>query len=122
MQRPLTFAAFAVSVSAAVAAQSNQSFPCTNGGLTRRVEIAYEGAADVPCEVRYFKEGDATPHLLWRATTKSGYCEAQARDFVAKLQGIGWVCSDSGRAQAPPAAAVPLAGDDTDVLGAGTKR
>ncbi len=62
MQRPLVIAAFAVSISTAVAAQSDQTFPCTNGGFTRRVEIAYAGAADLPCEVRYFKEGDATPH------------------------------------------------------------
>ena len=122
MQRPVVIAAFAVSISMAVAAQSDQTFPCTNGSLTRRVEIAYAGAADLPCEVRYFKEGDATPHVLWRATTKAGYCEAQARDFVAKLEGIGWVCSDSGRVPATPAAAAPRSGDDTDVLGAGTKR
>jgi len=123
MQRPLVIAAFAASISTAVAAQSDQTFPCTNGGFTRRVEIAYAGAGDLPCEVRYFKEGDATPYVLWCATTKSGYCEAQARDFVAKLEGIGWVCSDSGRAPAPSAAVTPRAGDDdTDVLGAGTKR
>ena len=40
-------------------------------------------------------------------TTSSGYCETQARDFVAKLQGMGWVCPDSaarklGRQPPPP--------------------
>jgi len=122
MKRQLTIVALAVSIPTIVVAQSNRTFPCTNGDLTRRIEVAYAGAADVPCEVRYFKDGEASPQVLWRATTQSGYCEAQALDFVAKLQGMGWVCSDSGSSQAPPAAAAPRAGDDTEVLGAGTPR
>jgi hypothetical protein len=121
MKRQLFIVALAVSIPTVAAAQSNHSYPCTNGGVTRRVEVAYSGATDVPCEVRYVKEGSATPQVLWSASTQSGYCEAQAREFVAKLQGMGWVCSDSGTAQAPAAPAEPRAGDDTAVLGAGER-
>jgi hypothetical protein len=122
MKRQLMIVALAVSIPTVVAAQSNRSYPCTNGNLTRRVEVAYSGATEVPCEVRYFKENETSPQVLWSATVQSGYCEAQARDFVAKLQGMGWVCSDSGTSRAESAAAAPRAGDDTEVLGAGAKR
>jgi hypothetical protein len=124
MKSQLLIVALALSIPTVVAAQSNHGYPCTNGGLTRRVEVVYAGATDVPCEVRYFKEGEATPQVLWSATTQAGYCEAQAREFVARLQGMGWVCSDSGTSQAagPAPGAAPRAGDDTAVLGAGGER
>ena len=122
MKRQLTIVALAVSIPAVAAAQSNHSNTCTSGSLTRRVEVAYAGAADVPCEVRYLKDGAASPQVLWSATTRSGYCESQARDFIAKLLGLGWVCSDSGAARAQSAVAAPRAGDDTEVLEAAGKR
>jgi hypothetical protein len=122
MKQQLMIVALAVSIPIVVAAQSNHTYSCTSGSLERRVEVAYSGATDVPCEVRYFKESETSPQVLWSAATQSGYCEAQARDFVARLQGMGWVCSDSGTSPAPSAAAPPSAGDDTEVLGAGDDR
>jgi hypothetical protein len=122
MKRQVMIVALAVSIPAVAGAQSNHSNTCTSGNLTRRVEIAYSGAADVPCEVRYFKEGDASPQVLWSATTESGYCESQARDFISKLQGMGWVCSDSGTASPQSTVAAPRPSDDTEVLEAGGKR
>ncbi|HLF11583.1 MAG TPA: hypothetical protein VJA26_10225 [Gammaproteobacteria bacterium] len=94
-----------------VVAQSNRNYECTNGGDVRRVEVAYATGAEVPCEVRYYKEG--TPEVLWRAQTQTGYCEAQARDFVAKLQSMGWTCSDTGTE------AAPTPRDDAAAVGAG---
>lgn len=119
MRPTLLFLAFMALVPAVAAAQSSRNYACTNGNLTRRVEVAYTGAGEVPCEVRYYKDSEApgaAPQVLWSATNETGYCEAQARDFVAKLQGMGWTCSDEGTSA--PATAAP-ARDDTSVLGAG---
>jgi hypothetical protein len=78
--------------------------------------VVYAGATDVPCEVRYQKEGEE-PQVLWRAGVESGYCEAQARDFILKLQGLGWTCTDAGSNPAASAPS-PRSGDDTAALGA----
>jgi hypothetical protein len=100
MKRPLVTLVLVSALPSPAAAQSVRTYTCTQGDLTRRVEVARLGAADVPCEVRYFKEGETDPQVLWNAQAEAGYCEAQARDFVAKLQGFGWVCSDAGSAPA----------------------
>ncbi len=114
MNRLPTTLVFCAFMPAMTFAQSTRSYPCTQGNLARRVDVVYLGSGDVPCEVRYYKEGQE-PEVLWRASVESGYCEAQARDFVSKLQGFGWVCSDAGSA---PAARGPGA-DDTADLAAG---
>jgi len=119
MNQRLVVLALAASIPAVTAAQSNRNYPCTNGNLTRRVEVAYTSSANVPCEVRYYKETGDAPQVLWRAATQSGYCEAQARDFVAKLQGMGWTCSDSGTSTTPDSGAAPRAADDTNALSPG---
>jgi hypothetical protein len=121
MKRQLVIA-LTLSIPVLAAAQSSRSFPCTQGSSARRVEIAYSSSAEVPCEVRYYKEGESSPQVLWSAATQSGYCEMQARDFVAKLQAMGWVCSDSGTSQAPPAVQAAPRGDDTEVLEAARER
>jgi hypothetical protein len=64
-------------------------------------------------------EAPGAPQVLWRAANQSGYCEAQAQEFVAKLQGLGWTCSDAGTQQAAPAAPPRAGDDDTAVLEAG---
>jgi hypothetical protein len=107
-------------VSTAAVGQSNRNYQCTMAGLARRVEVAYPGAAAVPCEVRYYKdsEGQNGPQVLWSAQNETGYCERQAEEFVAKLQGMGWTCTDagtSGDAGGP-------AGNDPAVLGAGREQ
>lgn len=115
MKRPLAMFLLAACASAAVVAQSTRSYPCTNGNQTRRIEVAYEGATDVPCEVRYHKEGEE-PQVLWRAGVEPGYCEARARDFLVKLQGLGWTCTDAG--SAPATTSPRSSADDTAALGA----
>jgi hypothetical protein len=106
-QKSFTFV-MAVALPAIAAAQGNRSYECTSAGETRRVEVAYPSGGELPCEVRYLKGG--VPQVLWSAEREAGYCETQARDFISKLQGMGWVCSDLGtEAEAAPP-------DDTDVL------
>jgi hypothetical protein len=114
MKRPLVTLVLVTALPSLAAAQSVRSYTCSQGNLTRRVEVAQLGAAEVPCEVRYFKEGQTAPQVLWNAQSEAGYCETQARDFVAKLQGLGWVCSDVGSA---PANARPQ--DDTGSVSPG---
>jgi hypothetical protein len=109
MKRQLILLALACLAPALVAAQTNRTNACTQGSLMRRVEVVYTTSAEVPCEVRYTKE-DGSTQVLWRAATQKGYCEMQARDFVAKLQGLGWTCTDEGtspKAAVPGRAAIP---------------
>lgn len=88
-------------------AQEQTRFACTNGSLTRVIEIKYETGVTVPCEVHYSKpdEGQTEAEVLWRARNEAGYCEARTADFVERLQDLGWVCSG---------AAAPA--DDTEAL------
>ncbi len=91
----------------AAVAQEPARYSCTSGALTRFVEIKYETGVTVPCEVHYTKpdENQAEPEVLWRALNEEGYCEARTADFIERLRGLGWQCSD--------AAALP---DDTEAL------
>jgi len=100
-------------------AQGNKSYRCALGGNVRRVEIYYETGVVVPCEVQYFKDTEAPGErqVLWRALNESGYCEARTREFVAKLEGLGWQC-EAGEGPSGAAAPEEEAADDTDVLGA----
>lgn len=98
---------------AAAWCQSDTTYQCRMGNLVRRVEIFYETGVAVPCEVQYFKDTEApgAREVLWRAQNESGYCEARAREFVARLESLGWDCA-AGAARA-------AADDDTAVLRAG---
>ena len=116
MKRSLAILVLAALLPAAAIAQSTRTYECSSGALTRRLVVAYLGAGEVPCEVRYSKEGEET-QVLWHAGIVSGYCEVQARDFIVKLQGLGWTCADIG--SAPVAAAPVPPTDDTAALGAG---
>jgi len=79
----------------AALAQDQNSYLCSNGDLQRRIEIVRETDRAVPCEVHYYKDTEAPgePQVLWRAQSEEGYCEEQARAFVAKLANWGWTCN-----------------------------
>jgi len=71
------------------------STSCTNGNLTRVVEITYGGEQGrAPCEVHYKKvtEDPSYDQVLWSAQHKDGYCETKKQQFVEKLVGWGWDC------------------------------
>jgi len=97
-------------------AQGSQSYQCTYGDLTRRVEILHETEATVPCEVHYYKDSEAPAErqVLWSATNQAGYCEMKTEEFVAKLEGWGWDCG-----QAEQQEAAPEPDDDTEALTSG---
>lgn len=96
-------------------AQGAPRYECVNGDLQRRVEVIYETAVTVPCEVHYTKniEAPGDSQVLWRALNEEGYCEAKASEFVAKLEGWGWACSAGAR---PETEAEPPLEDDTSAL------
>lgn len=114
--RLLVFSA-ALVVSLSASAQGGNSYRCTLGANVRRVQIFYETGVAVPCEVQYFKDTEAPGErqVLWRALHESGYCEARTREFIAKLEGLGWQCEADQGTTEPPAPANGTA-DDTDVL------
>ncbi len=92
-----------------------QDYQCTIGSLQRRIEILYEGAASVPCEVHYYKDAEAQGErqVLWRALNEEGYCERKTQEFVAKLEDLGWSC-ERHVAESPPSDTD--ASDDTMTL------
>jgi hypothetical protein len=113
----LLLTSLAAFIAAGANAQEPTSYQCTFGDLTRRVEIVYETGAQLPCEVRYEKDSEepGQPKVLWRAINEAGYCEERTREFVARLEGMGWNC---GGFEAAPeeAAPAPVQDDDTDAL------
>jgi len=96
-----------------VCAEGSETYQCTYGDLQRRVEILRETAAQVPCEVHYYKDSEAPGErqVLWSATNEVGYCENNAEELVAKLEGWGWDCGQ-GEAQE----SMPAEPDDTEAL------
>lgn len=110
MKAKLLALSAALALPLAAFAQANDSYRCAMGAKVRRVEIFYETGVAVPCEVHYYKDTEAPGErqVLWRALHESGYCETQARDFVAKLEGLGWQCT----ATEEPTGAAPESAED----------
>lgn len=114
----------ATAIPCAAFGQGATSYQCTNGDLTRRVEILTDPGVTVPCEVHYYKDTEAPGErqVLWSATAEVGYCERKTEEFVAKLQGWGWDCRPSATTPAvetddsADAAAATDAADDTEAL------
>ena len=106
--------------------EGSGNYQCNYGDLQRRVEIFHETGVTVPCEVQYFKDTEAPGQreVLWRALNEAGYCEKKAREFVTKLQGWGWSCTQGAEATVAPEAATepepmdptPTEADDTESL------
>ena len=69
---------------------------CTMTSLERTVELRYESPGEaVPCEIGYSKPSqELGEQILWRAENEAGYCEARFEEFVDKLRGFGWSCSE----------------------------
>lgn len=97
MYNRLTLAILATLLPVASFAQSAEKYECANGDLIRRVEILYETAGNVPCEVHYYKDQEAPGErqVLWSAGSEAGYCEQKTSEFVDKLRGWGWDCAKS---------------------------
>jgi hypothetical protein len=75
---------------------------CEQGDLQRTVEVVYANPGQaVPCEVLYTKPAAGTIESLWQANNEAGYCEQQAAEFIRKLEGNGWRCSNQTEPGSP---------------------
>lgn len=68
-------------------------YTCKQGKSERQILVVYQKeGSEVPCEVKYKKEGESEGVTKWSATTEKGYCEKKAEEFAEKLKGMGWDC------------------------------
>lgn len=77
-------------------ASKQTAYICTLNGLQRRIDITLNNPpAPVPCSVNYTKSSEDPGNIatLWTAQNDPDYCEAQAKQFVEKLQTMQWQCS-----------------------------
>ena len=81
-------------------ALADTTYVCNNGGMERIIEVIYQGAGSVPCEVRYTKDG--ITKVLWNAQVEEGYCDFKAKDFVEKQRSWGWQCEGTSDTMGGP--------------------
>lgn len=74
-----------------VLAGQPQTTQCTRGDSVRLIEVVYPEGGELPCEVRYSREGEQ--QVLWRARNEAGYCAEKAAHFVEKQRGWGYQCT-----------------------------
>ncbi|MDH3715554.1 MAG: hypothetical protein OET44_17090 [Gammaproteobacteria bacterium] len=72
-------------------AATDQRTVCTHDSQERVIELVYPAGNQLPCEVRYTKDG--TTEVLWNAQNETQYCETKAAEFVEKQRGWGWQCA-----------------------------
>jgi hypothetical protein len=95
-RRKHVFLALACGVAGAWQPASAAEFECRHGDVLRRVEVAIgEAAGDAACEVRYWRNASipGEVQVLWRASQDLDFCDAKARDLLARLEAGGWACS-----------------------------
>ncbi len=95
--KPLIFVSTLLLVSASAFADN---YECKLQGLVRTISVVYEGEGAVPCHVEYDKPTEGMTQIPWNAQNVEGYCEARATEFMQKLQGWGWACTDKSEADA----------------------
>jgi hypothetical protein len=67
---------------------------CKASGVERHIEVvSLADGKDVPCEVRYTKQGDTK--TLWTAENDASYCLTKAKGLAEKLSAAGWDCGMS---------------------------
>jgi len=70
---------------------ADEVYQCESAQGLRTISVIYSVVGEkVPCEVKYESAGGEK--VLWTATKEAGYCEARAKEFVAKQEGWGWTC------------------------------
>lgn len=75
-----------------------ESWSCSKSNDVREVHVERTTSAPVPCQVLYKKltEG-AEDQILWNANNDATYCEEKAQGLIAKLNSVGWVCTETIR-------------------------
>ena len=81
---------------------SSANTTCKKATSFREIDIIYSNPGyKVPCEVTYQKSESSEIKILWRAENQPGYCEQQAKDFIEKFEGLGWICESEPEALKP---------------------
>lgn len=90
MRQLLLLVSFIV-ISVSSFAAENITYTCALNGAERLIEVIYlESGQELPCEVRYSKEGET--QVLWTYASEIGQCEDKAAAFAEKQAGWGWQC------------------------------
>ena len=77
----------------------NANTTCIKAKSIREIDIVYsEPGYRLPCEVTYKKSESAEIQILWKAKNQPGYSEDQAKDFIEKFEGLGWICESEPKA------------------------
>lgn len=73
-------------------AAENINYSCTMNGAERSISVVYlTNDQEVPCEVRYSKDGET--QVLWTYANETGQCEQKAESFAEKQESWGWECA-----------------------------
>ena len=72
-----------------VGRETDSSYACKKGGITRFIEVVTEPG--FACRVKYTKPSDTT--FPWNARNDAGYCGPRAVGLVEKLGTAGWQCN-----------------------------
>ena len=85
-----TFVTAALLVPTLTLAADDHRTVCTHGTQERVIEVVYPTGSQLPCEVRYTKNGST--EVIWNAQNETRYCETKAAEFIEKQRGWGWQC------------------------------
>ena len=74
------------------------SWSCSKSNDVREVHIERTTSEPVPCHVLYKKQTEGVEdQVLWNANNDATYCEEKAQGLIAKLESVGWVCTETVR-------------------------
>ena len=72
------------------------SWSCSRDNDVREVHIELTTTSPVPCHVVYKKQTEGVEdQILWSANNDDSYCDEKAQGLVAKLESLGWVCTET---------------------------
>lgn len=75
-----------------------ESWSCSKSNDVREVHIERTTPEPVPCHVLYKKQTEGVEdQVLWNANNDATYCEEKAQGLIAKLESVGWVCTETIR-------------------------
>lgn len=96
-----TFQIFIVTCFALPVSAYADSWSCSKSNDVREVHIERSTSAPVPCHVLYKKQTEGVEdQILWNANNDATYCEEKAQGLIAKLESVGWVCTETIRDKA----------------------
>ncbi len=91
-----TFQILVVAFFAAPVSAYADSWSCSHNNLVREVHVERTTSAPAPCNVVYKKLSEGfEEQILWNAAFNGSYCDEKAKELIAKLESLGWVCLET---------------------------